>query len=72
MHHGEDVRAVYNGLALAEVIEEKMIEAMEQALRFLEENPCDILYRISIFHYLLAYIHPFYDGNGRLGRFIYS
>ena len=43
MHHGEDVRAVYNELALAEVIEEKMIEAMEQALRFLEENPCDIL-----------------------------
>ena len=25
-----------------------------------------------MFHYLLCYIHPFYDGNGRLNRFISS
>ncbi|MDE7373162.1 MAG: Fic family protein, partial [Clostridia bacterium] len=24
----------------------------------------------AIFHYLLGYIHPFYDGNGRMNRFI--
>lgn len=52
--------------------EEKIIQAMEKALTFLKDDSCEILYRISIFHYLLEYIHPFYDGNGRLGRFICS
>lgn len=56
MHHGEDVRAVYNELALAEVIEEKMIEAMEQALRFLEENPCDILRYFVPYFYIPLFI----------------
>lgn len=28
--------------------------------------------RVSLFHYLLGYIHPFYDGNGRLSRFLTS
>ena len=52
--------------------EAKIIHAMEQALAFLHDKSCDILFRLSIFHYLLEYIHPFYDGNGRLGRFICS
>ena len=52
--------------------EEKIIHAMDQALQFLEDESCETLYRISIFHYMLEYIHPFYDGNGRLGRFICS
>ena len=30
------------------------------------------LIRISVFHYLFGYIHPFYDGNGRTNRFISS
>lgn len=52
--------------------EEAIINAMERALTFLNDESCEILFRISIFHYLLEYIHPFYDGNGRLGRFICS
>ena len=102
----QDVREIYNELALAEVAqeepenvpdgklfrkgpvsvyspsqkeihkglypEERIIQAMEQALRFLTDDSCEILCRISVFHYLLEYIHPFYDGNGRLGRFICS
>ncbi len=52
--------------------EDKIIDAMEMALAFLNSDSCDILFRIAIFHYLLEYIHPFYDGNGRLGRFICS
>lgn len=27
---------------------------------------------ISVFHYYFGYIHPFYDGNGRINRFITS
>lgn len=52
--------------------ETAIIDAMEKALSFLNEDSCDVLFRIAIFHYLLGYIHPFYDGNGRLSRFICS
>lgn len=52
--------------------EERIISTLEQALAFLQDDSCEILYRIAIFHYLLEYVHPFYDGNGRLGRFICS
>lgn len=52
--------------------EANIIQAMDHALEFLHDDGCDILCRISVFHYLLEYIHPFYDGNGRLGRFICS
>lgn len=52
--------------------ESKIIEAMDAALAFLNDESIERLYRICLFHYLLEYIHPFYDGNGRLGRFILS
>lgn len=51
--------------------EAKIISSMEQALRILNSDICAIE-RISIFHYLFGYIHPFYDGNGRTSRFISS
>ncbi len=52
--------------------ESKIIESMEKALAFLNDESIEPLYRISLFHYLFEYIHPFYDGNGRTGRFILS
>jgi len=52
--------------------EERIIEATEQALCFLNDDSVEELFRVCIFHYLIEYIHPFYDGNGRLGRFILS
>ncbi len=52
--------------------ESKIIESMEQALAFLQNETEEKLFRLCIFHYLIEYIHPFYDGNGRLGRFILS
>lgn len=52
--------------------EEKIIEAMDSALKLLKNENLDILVRISLFHYLFGYIHPFYDGNGRTDRFISS
>ena len=52
--------------------ENAIIEAVERSLALLNDENIELLYRISIFHYLLEYIHPFYDGNGRLGRFIFS
>lgn len=52
--------------------ESKIIEYMESALSFLNDSRYEALIRISAFHYLFGYIHPFYDGNGRLSRFISS
>lgn len=52
--------------------ETKIIQLMEQSLNILNQKDIPILIRISIFHYLFGYIHPFYDGNGRTSRFISS
>ena len=52
--------------------EAEIITCMEKALKFLNDESILPLYRICLFHYMLGYIHPFYDGNGRLGRFILS
>lgn len=47
-------------------------DAMKKALLFLDNEQEDLLIRIAVFHYLLGFIHPFYNGNGRLDRFISS
>lgn len=52
--------------------ESKIISYMEQAMQILHDTQIPALIRISIFHYLFGYIHPFYDGNGRTSRFITS
>lgn len=52
--------------------EEKIIEVMDKSLKFLNDDNVNILIRVSLFHYLFEYIHPFYNGNGRMGRFIAS
>jgi len=46
--------------------------AAEKALAFLENAQVDLLIRIAVLHYLIGFIHPFYNGNGRLSRFISS
>lgn len=52
--------------------EREIINYMTKALEFLNCGDVDFLFRLSIFHYLFGYIHPFYDGNGRMSRFISS
>ena len=52
--------------------ERRIIEAMDGALRVLGDLQIDPLIRTAVFHYMFGYIHPFYDGNGRMSRFISS
>ena len=52
--------------------ETKIIELLEVALKILNAEEIPLLVRVSVFHYLFEYVHPFYDGNGRTARFIVS
>lgn len=52
--------------------ESKIIEAMNSALSILNDNSLPYIVRAAVFHYFFGYIHPFYDGNGRLSRYISS
>ena len=52
--------------------ETEIIKAMNKALNILNDDNINYLVSAAIFHYMFAYIHPFYDGNGRTDRFISS
>ncbi len=52
--------------------ESEIIRTLNESLSILHNSDIPLLIRLSIFHYLFAYIHPFYDGNGRTDRFITS
>ena len=52
--------------------ESKIIELMDRALSILNNVELPVLVRVSVFHFMFAYIHPFYDGNGHTNRFISS
>ncbi|MDU5149081.1 MAG: Fic family protein [Anaerococcus prevotii] len=45
---------------------------MEKWLMFMNDENLHLMIRVAIGHYLFEYMHPFYDGNGRLGRFLSS
>lgn len=52
--------------------ESELIKFVDKGLDILHNNDIHPLIRLSIFHYLFAYAHPFYDGNGRINRLISS
>ena len=65
---GSDLKVVHNGVNP----EEKIICYMDECLKLINDNSINKLVAIGVLHYLIGYIHPFYDGNGRLDRFISS
>ena len=52
--------------------ESKIIETLTNCLDMLKNENYNKLVSIAVFHYMFGYIHPFYDGNGRVSRFISS
>lgn len=59
-------RTVHKGVEPSETIEQMMEQWL--ALSLSEEMP--ELYSSILCHFLFEYIHPFYDGNGRTGRYL--
>jgi Fic family protein len=49
---------------------EKLSEGMESLIQYMEEDKQQILLRTAIAHIEFEALHPFKDGNGRLGRMI--
>lgn len=52
--------------------EEQVIMAMNNVIQIMNNDDINEFIKISVIHYLIGYIHPFYDGNGRLIRYITS
>lgn len=51
--------------------EEKINSAMDDFLKLYNSNN-ELITKMILCHFVFEYIHPFYDGNGRLGRFLFS
>ena len=52
--------------------EEKLVDYLCTGLELMKDEQVPYMVRVAIFHYVLVYAHPFYDGNGRTARFITS
>lgn len=62
------VRVIHHGLEP----ESRIIEAMEKMLVLTKDESLPALYSAIASHYIFEYAHPFYDGNGRTGRYLLS
>lgn len=62
---------IFKGKEVAHVAPpaKRVPELMQDLFNFLKQgNECSWLIKACIFHYELEFIHPFADGNGRMGR----
>ncbi|MBL3398325.1 Fic family protein [Staphylococcus pasteuri] len=53
-----------------EYSEYEIVDFLNKMLNFISHYEAPILLKIVASHFMFEYLHPFYDGNGRLGRYI--
>ena len=72
----KDTVKVINGLGNTIHIgingEEAIEKSIEDLIQFMNRKDIPFLVKASISHFFFEYIHPFYDGNGRFGRYLLS
>ena len=72
----KDIVKVINGLENIIHIgvngEEAIEKNIESLIEFMNRKDITFLLKASIVHFFFEYIHPFYDGNGRFGRYLLS
>lgn len=50
----------------------KLSEYMASLVAFINDNtPMDDLLKAAVIHFYVAYLHPYFDGNGRIARLIH-
>lgn len=54
------------------VSEEKITELIQRMIDLCAREDIPSLISAALGHFLFEYIHPFYDGNGRVGRYLLS
>lgn len=62
---GEIIHSGVNG-------EENIISSLNDLILFMNDKNIPFLLKAAITHFFIEYVHPFYDGNGRFGRYIFS
>ena len=52
--------------------EDLILKHIQNLIIFMNKKDINFLLKACITHYYFEYIHPFYDGNGRFGRYLIS
>lgn len=68
VHITDGLNSVHDGI----VGEKNIISTVRELFDIINSNKLNPLLNIALLHYFLGYIHPFYDGNGRMMRFLSS
>lgn len=68
VHINNGLKNIHTGDSNEKII----IKHLKDLIKFMNDDSVNFLIKASITHYYFEYIHPFYDGNGRTGRFLCS
>lgn len=62
----------FNTIHSGDSSENEIIKHLKSLVDFMNYKKVNSLVKAAITHYYIEYIHPFYDGNGRFGRLLFS